>query len=94
MRTARDCGPQSQDGMLTAGRNGARLARCLVAPVDGWGRSSIVISVNQMTQRRTAAFLCDLRRGIRDVVGDVEPESPWAGGLVDDVNNQVGAEYA
>ena len=57
---------------------GLRLLRCLVTPVDGRGRGSIVISVNQMGQRGTAAFLCDVQRGIRDVVGEVEPESPAA----------------
>ena len=93
-RTRADCarggGERSEDVRLAAERTGGRFARCLVAPVDGWGRSSIVISVNQMAQRRTAAFLCDVKRGIRDVVGEVEPESPWAGGLLDDVNNQTG----
>jgi hypothetical protein len=52
-----------------------RVARCLVGPVDGKGRGSIVISVNRMGQRRTAAFLCDLERGIQDVRGLVEPET-------------------
>jgi len=70
----------------------ARVTRCLVAPVDGQGRSSIVISVNKLAQRRTAAFLCDVQRGIRDVFGEVEPESPRAGRLLDDVNQQTGAD--
>ncbi len=94
VRTARAGGARSEAVRLAAEQSGARLARCLVAPVDGWGRSSIVISVNQMTQRRTAAFWCDLRRGIRDVVGEVEPESPRAGGLLDDVNKQTGTHCA
>ena len=68
--------------------SGPRLARCLVTPVDGRGRATIVVSVNQMHQRRTAAFLCDLERGIRDVVGEVEPESDGAGGLIDAFNQQ------
>jgi hypothetical protein len=73
-----------------AGRNGSgpRLASCLVTPVDGQGRATIVVSVNQMHQRRTAAFLCDVERGIRDVVGEVEPESNGAGGLIDALNQQ------
>ena len=74
-----------QPFLALAGRNGSgpRLARCLVTPVDGRGRATIVVSVNEMHQRRTAAFLCDVQRGIRDVVGEVEPESDRAGGLID-----------
>jgi hypothetical protein len=65
-----------------------RVTHCLVAPVDGQGRGSIVISVNQMAQRRTAAFLCDLERGIRDVFGDVGPESPRASDLLLELDHQ------
>jgi hypothetical protein len=64
------------------------LASCLVTPVDGRGRATIVVSVIQMHQRRTAAFLCDMEHGIRDVVGDVEPESDGAGGLINAFNQQ------
>ncbi|MFI5458858.1 MAG: hypothetical protein ACHRXM_25805 [Isosphaerales bacterium] len=91
-RTERAGLEQSENGMSAPERTEARLARCLVAPVNGRGRSSIVISVNQKAQRRTAAFLCDVQRGIRDVFGEVEPESPRAGRLLDDVNQQTGAD--
>jgi hypothetical protein len=62
------------------------LARSFVGPVDGQGRGSIGISVRKGAQRRTAAFLCDVRRGIRDVVAEVKRESPHAGRLLDDVS--------
>ena len=45
-------------------------------------------------QRRTAAFLCDVRLGIRDVVGEVEPESPRAGGLIDALDQQPEGDCA
>ncbi len=77
-----------------ASRSAPRLARCLVTPVDGKGRGSIVVSVSQKNERRTAAFLCDVQRGIRDVVGDVEPESPQAGGLIDAMDHQPESESA
>jgi hypothetical protein len=70
---------------------GRKLVGCLVTPVDGRGRGSIAISTSQTGQRRTAAFLCDVRRGIRDVFGDVEPESRAAGRLSDELSEQVGA---
>jgi len=73
-------------------RTSARIKRCLIAPVDGQGRSSIGISVSLMAQRRTAVFLCDVQLGIRDVFGDVEPESPRAGGLLDDLNHVSAAD--
>ena len=68
--------------------SGPRLASCLVTPVDGRGRATIVVSVNHTHQRRSAAFLCDLERGIRDVVGEVEPESDGAGRLIDAFDQQ------
>jgi hypothetical protein len=71
-----------------------RLTRCLVTPVDGQGRGSIVVSVNERDQRRTAAFLCDVRLGICDVVGEVEPESPRAGGLIDALDRQPEGDCA
>jgi hypothetical protein len=70
-------------------RLGARLSCCLVTPVDGRGRGSIALSVNQAGQRRTAAFLCDVRRGIRDVVGEVERDSPSAGSLLEELDVQA-----
>jgi hypothetical protein len=59
--------------------------RCLVTAVDGSGQGTIVLSSGLGNERRTAAFLCDLLRGIIDVVGRVEDESSVAGGLVDEV---------
>jgi hypothetical protein len=64
---------------------------CLVAPVDGRGRSSIVVSVHRMAQRRTAAFLCDLQKGICDVIGEVERGLALPGSLIEEVNDQTGA---
>jgi hypothetical protein len=85
-----------QPFLALAGRNGSgpRLARCLVTPVDGRGRATIVVSVNKLHQRRTAAFLCDVERGIRDVVGEVEPESDRAGGLIDAFDQQPAGDCA
>jgi len=69
-----------------------RVQGCLVAPVDGNGLSTIVISVQRMSQRRTAAFLCDLERGILDVFGDAEPESSDSAGLLEYVDQYAEAE--
>ncbi len=74
--------------------SGPRLMHCLVTPVDGRGRGSIVVSVNQKDQRRTAAFLCDVRLGICDVVGEVEPESPRAGSLIEALDKQPEGDCA
>jgi hypothetical protein len=78
---------QVADQVPARGRIG--LVGCLVTPVNGQGCGSIAVSASQKGQRRTAAFLCDVRRGIRDVVGDVEPESSGAGRLIDEVSEQV-----
>ena len=71
-----------------------RLVSCLVTAVDGSGRGSIVLSATRTGQRATAAFLCDLRRGIIDVSGQLEEETEQAGQLVDEVREQAGADAA
>ncbi len=77
---------------MVAMRSAFRLQSCAVTPVDGHGRGSVVISVEERGQRRTAAFLCDVQRGIIDVVGEVEPISPGAGGLLDELIEQSGVD--
>jgi hypothetical protein len=77
---------------MVSARPRPRLVQSLVTPVDGLGRGTIAVSVNQMEQRRTAAFWCDVQRGIRDVMGEVEPESPRAGRLIDALVGQPEAE--
>jgi hypothetical protein len=67
---------------------GPRLTRSLVTQVDGQGRGLIALSVTYGDERRTAAFLCDVRLGIRDAVGEAEPESNRAGGLIDAMDTQ------
>src|SRR5260370_23446149 len=69
-----------------------RPPRSTLFPYTTLFRSSIVISVNQMGQRRTAAFLCDVQLGICDVVGEVEPESPSAGSLLEQLEQQPRSE--
>jgi hypothetical protein len=73
---------------------GIRIVRGLVTPVDGQGRGTVVVSSSRMGQRRTAAFWCDVRSGILDAVGEVEPDSPSAGRLVDEWINQTGGDCA
>ncbi len=55
---------------------------CYVSPVDGEGRGMVAVSARQNGSRSTAVFLCDVRRGIEDVRGEVEVESEHAGGLI------------
>ncbi len=69
---------------------GMPIVGSLVTPVDGQGRSTIVVSICQSSQRRTAAFWCDVRQGILDVVGEVEADTPSAGRLLDEWVEQTG----
>jgi hypothetical protein len=71
-------------------RIGRRVVACLVTPVNGRGLGSIVISAEHLSQRRTAAFLCDVRKGIRGVVGEVEPESRRSPGLIEELRHEWG----
>jgi hypothetical protein len=68
--------------------------KCLVTAVDGSGRGSIVLSATRSGERATAAFLCDLRRGIADASGQLEEETDQAGQLIDEIREQAGADSA
>ena len=70
-----------------------RIVRSLVTALDGEGRGTIVISVRDGDHRRTAAFRCDVRLGILDVVGEVEPEHPYSGGLIDEWIERADGDY-
>ena len=84
--------PQSETSALEV--LGIRIDRGLVTPVDGRGRGTIVVSSRRAGQRRTAAFWCDVQRGILDVVGEVEPDTPSAGRLVEQWIDQAGGDCA
>jgi hypothetical protein len=81
---------------LTAGatpdRVSLRPGRSLVTPIDGGGRASILVSCSVMAQRRTAAFLCDVRQGICDVVGEVDRDVPHPAGLLEELIQQWGRD--
>ncbi len=62
-----------------------KIRRSLVTEVDGEGRATIVIAtVDDLGRRQTAAFLCDLRRGLLDAVGESDDGDPVALGLFEE----------
>jgi hypothetical protein len=75
------------------GYSAGRIVRSLVTALDGEGCGTIVISVRDDDHRRTAAFRCDVRLGILDVVGEVEPEHPYSGGLIDEWIERADGDY-
>ena len=81
------CYPEGREALPD--RAPKRVAASLVTQVDGTGRGSIGLSVASGLERRTAAFLCDVRSGICDAIGEVEPESPSAGALLDELADQA-----
>jgi hypothetical protein len=80
----------SREIVLVGDHARPHLVHCLVTAVDGAGRGSIAISATLETRRCTAVFLCDVEKGIIDVIGQVEEESAGAGGLLDDVQARAG----
>lgn len=76
-----DSTPETSPAILSPS---ARVPRSLITAVDGEGRGTIVISASDGRSRRTAAFRCDVRRGILDAVGEVEEEHESAGRMVDE----------
>ena len=73
---------------------GIDIVNGLVTPIDGMGRGTVMVSIRQAGQRRTAAFWCDVRKGILDVEGEVEPDSPSASRLIEDWMDQTGGDCA
>ncbi|WP_165245202.1 hypothetical protein [Paludisphaera soli] len=51
-----------------------RLVRSLATAVDGEGVGAVVVSSVRGGRAATAAFLCDVRRGLRDVLGEAEED--------------------
>jgi hypothetical protein len=61
-------GPEESSGLV---RSRPRIVRSLVTAVDGLGRGSVVLSAVKGSRRVTAAFLCQVHKGLTEVVGDV-----------------------
>jgi hypothetical protein len=60
-----------------------RIVRSVVTAIDWDGRAIVVVSARVREYRRTAAFRADVRRGILDVVGEIERDDSSAGRLFD-----------
>ena len=89
--------PSGRDGADLAvfpGAAAGRIVRSLVTTVGGEGSGTVVVSVRDGGHRRTAAFRCDVRRGILHVIGEVEREHPMAGGLIDEWIEQAQGDCA
>jgi hypothetical protein len=71
-----------------------QIVRSLVTALDGDGRGTIMLSVRDHDCRRTAAFRCDVRRGVLDMVDDVEQEDSSAGCMVDQWLQQADGDFA
>lgn len=85
--------PSGRALVREADRPTPRIARSLVTAIDGEGRGTIVLSAIDRGFRHTAAFHCDVRRGILDAVGEVEEDHPSAGRMVDEWIRQGDEEY-
>jgi len=87
-------GPAGRAPDFGLGRQSGRIARSVVTALDGEGRGTIVLSTSEGGYRRTGAFRCDVRRGILDVVGEVEEERATAGGMIDEWARRYGGDQA
>ena len=77
-----------------AGHFASRIVRSLVTALDGEGtRDDRDLGAGCGAHRRTAAFRCDVRLGILDAVGEVEPEHPYSGGLIDEWIERADGDY-
>jgi hypothetical protein len=73
-------------------RESPRAVHSLVTPIDGRGQGTIVLSSTRGETLTSAAFLCDVRRGIPEVFGQVAAESPMAGAFLDEFAGPPGRE--
>ncbi|CAN5910015.1 hypothetical protein BH23PLA1_BH23PLA1_33290 [soil metagenome] len=60
------------NGGLPAARRSPRLLDGLVTALDGEGRGQVALVVEDRGERVTAAFLCDVLLGVREVIGQVD----------------------
>jgi hypothetical protein len=82
--------PATQGSASTAiTRPQPQLVRSLVTALSGNGQGTVILSARLGSTRMTAAFLCDVRQGIRDVYGNVDAESDLAGDVFLDLARQV-----
>ena len=65
-----------------------RIVRALVTALDGLGRGTIVLSSRSGSARTTAAFFCDIERGICEVFGQVDREERVADAVFDEFATQ------
>jgi hypothetical protein len=68
----------------------ARASRSLVTPVDGAGRGTVVLSVGEGDRYTSAAFLCDVREGVREVIGQSATDRTTAGLFLDEFAAEMG----
>lgn len=92
--TAIPAGDGGRDLATARGPLAGRIVHSLVTAVDGEGRGTIVLSARDGADRRTAAFQTDVRRGILDAIGEVEPEGPSAGRLLEEWLEPTAGECA
>ncbi len=80
-RARRWLGPRNELKVVGRGeidRPSPHLARSLVTALDGRGQGTIVLSAQSGASRVTAAFLCDIERGIREVFGQSDRDDEVA----------------
>jgi hypothetical protein len=65
-------------------RPSPRPLHSLVTAIDGDGRGTVVLSARDGTTRASAAFLCDVRRGVREVFGQAAAEESAADAFLDE----------
>jgi hypothetical protein len=67
-----------------------RLVCSVVTALDGRGQGTIILSAARPGATcATAAFLCDVWRGVHEVVGQITPDAPGAEGLIVEIIGQV-----
>jgi hypothetical protein len=68
---------------VVTGQRGPRITRSLVTAIDGGGRGSVALGAVRGEERVTAAFLCDIDTGVREVFGAVATGSADADATFD-----------
>ena len=86
-RAVRRLGPDAVDAIESAlarpGRARPSRLRCLVTALDGDGRGSIVVASTDRGRWVAASFLCDVWRGVVEVIGEVGDRPAQTSGFLD-----------
>lgn len=86
-RASRWLGTPPSEAMATGlaqQRRGPHIIRSLITALDGHGQGTIVLAAEQDGEYAAAAYLCDVERGVHDLIGQIGPDPASCDSIFED----------